>query len=170
MATPPSYFLIPFLTPPKTHGFPGISWVFHPWDGHSLGVSSLEWIALWFPWHLLGVSSLRWPFPGCFILGMDRVAPLDFQLGGHQQSGFHLTLQNPSLPGIIIPPGAQSNRHAKASSSSTAWPEETQVETPTVRITPLHRIIQDSSGRGSSLERHGGQNVMIEGPEIRIEK
>ena len=76
------------------------------------------------------------PWNGCaFALG--------FPPGGHQQSGVHLTLQNPSLPGIIIPPGAQSNRHAKASSSSTAWLEETQVETPTVRITPLHRIIQD---------------------------
>ena len=115
MATPPSYFLIPFLTSPKTHGypgcvFPGIPWVlisFRPWNGCA------------------------------FALG--------FPPGGHQQLGVPLTFQNPSLPGIIIPPGAQSNRHAKASSSSTAWPEETQVETPTVRITPLHRIIQEDS-------------------------
>ena len=58
--------------------------------------------------------------PGRFAKGMDALAPMDFHLGGHQQLGFHLALQNPSLPGIIIPPGAQSNRHAKASSSSTA--------------------------------------------------
>ena len=95
------------------------------------------------PWHPLVVSIRGWPFPGRFDKGMDALAPMDFHLGGHQQLGFHLALQNPSLPGIIIPPGAQSNRHAKASSSSTAWLEETQVETPTVRITPLHRIIQD---------------------------
>ena len=113
MATPPSYFLIPFLTPPKTHGYPGC------------GFPGIPWVLISFrPWN------------GCaFALG--------FPPGGHQQSGVHLTFQNPSLPGIIIPPGAQSNRHAKASSSSTAWLEETQVETPTVRITPLHRIIQE---------------------------
>ena len=110
-----------------------------PW--HPLVVSIREW--MWFPWHPLVVSIRGWPFPGRFDKGMDALAPMDFHLGGHQQLGFHLALQNPSLPGIIIPPGAQSNRHAKASSSSTAWPEETQVETPTVRITPLHRIIQD---------------------------
>ena len=98
---------------------------------------------MWFPWHPLVVSIRGWPFPGRFDKGMDALAPMDFHLGGHQQLGFHLALQNPSLPGIIIPPGAQSNRHAKASSSSTAWLEETQVETPTVRITPLHRIIQE---------------------------
>ena len=97
------------------------------------------------PWHPLVVSIRGWTFLGRFAKGMDALAPMDFHLGGHQQLGFHLALQNPSLPGIIIPPGAQSNRHAKASSSSTAWLEETQVETPTVRITPLHRIIQEDS-------------------------
>ena len=110
----------------------------------------MEWIALWFSWHLRGVAPLRWSFPGCCILGMDCVAPLDSQLGGHQQSGFHLTLQNLSLPGIIIPPGAQSNRHAKASSSSTAWLEEAQ-ESFQAKVTDGQPLKKDFEFRVSHL-------------------
>ena len=75
---PPSYFLTPFLTPPKTHGLVTLD-KGSPW--HPLVVSIREW--MWFPWHPLVVSIRGWPFPDRFDKGMDALAPMDFHLEGH---------------------------------------------------------------------------------------